>query len=71
LFRGDADNTEARRRAVVGGDWGARRDVPASLAKGERVRNLIKAQLQAYDYIIDLATDKSPVSEMWIRTYKR
>lgn len=39
----------------------------AAANKGEHVRNLIAAQLLAYDYIIDLATALSPMSEMSIR----
>src|SRR6202008_4940170 len=37
-------------------------------ARGDRVRSLIESQMQAYDYVIDLATGREPVSEMWIRS---
>ena len=36
-------------------------------ARGEKVRSLIESQMRAYDYVLDLATGRAPVSEMWIR----
>lgn len=36
-------------------------------ARGEKVRSLIESQMHAYDFVIDLATESEPVSEMWIR----
>jgi hypothetical protein len=36
-------------------------------ARGERVRSLIESQMHAYDYVLDLATGREPISEMWIR----
>jgi len=36
-------------------------------ARGEKVRSLIESQMHAYEYVIDLATEREPVSEMWIR----
>jgi Fic family protein len=36
--------------------------------KGENVRPLFEAQLQAYDYVLDLATKAEPISEAAIRT---
>src|SRR6266487_185341 len=35
--------------------------------KGEQVRALIESQLDAYEYVMDLATEKTPVAEAWIR----
>lgn len=35
--------------------------------KGQRVRTLIEAQLDAYDSVLDLATKRRPVTEAWIR----
>jgi hypothetical protein len=37
------------------------------IAKGEKVRGLVAAQIQAYEYVLDLATKTSPLSESWIR----
>jgi Fic family protein len=36
-------------------------------ARGEKVRSLIESQMHAYEYVLDLATGREPVSEMWIR----
>jgi len=36
-------------------------------AKGRRVRAIIEAQLSAYDFVLDFATQKLPVAEAWIR----
>lgn len=36
-------------------------------AKGENVRPLFEAQLHAYDYVLDLATNAEPISEAAIR----
>lgn len=35
--------------------------------KGENVRNLFEAQLQAYELVIDAVTGHHPVSEAWVR----
>lgn len=35
--------------------------------KGEKVRSLFEAQMHAYDYVLDLATQKEPISEAAIR----
>jgi len=35
--------------------------------KGEEVRELFEAQLEAYDLVIDAVTRKLPISEAWIR----
>jgi len=37
-------------------------------AKGSNVRSLIEAQLSAYDFVLDFATQAVPVAEAWIRT---
>jgi Fic family protein len=37
-------------------------------AKGQRVRAIIEAQLSAYDFVLDFATQRLPVAEAWIRT---
>jgi len=37
-------------------------------AKGQQVRALIESQLKAYDYVLDVATQNTPISEAWIRT---
>jgi Fic family protein len=37
-------------------------------AKGATVRSLIEAQLGAYDFVLDFATQKVPIAEAWIRT---
>jgi Fic family protein len=39
----------------------------AALRKQEKAKSLIQSQLEAYDYVIDLATGRTPVSEAWIR----
>jgi Fic family protein len=36
-------------------------------AKGAEVKSLISAQLEAYDYVLDLATGRQPIAEAWIR----
>jgi Fic family protein len=36
-------------------------------AKGEQVRSLFEAQMDAYDYVLDLATKAEPISEAAIR----
>ncbi len=43
--------------------WEAQMD-----AKGAHVRSLIEAQLGAYDFVLDFATQAVPVAEAWIRT---
>lgn len=35
--------------------------------KGPKVKALIESQLQAYDYILDFATQAVPIAEAWIR----
>jgi Fic family protein len=40
-------------------------------ARGPRVRALIESQLRAYDYVLDVATQDRPISEVWIRTLHR
>jgi Fic family protein len=35
--------------------------------RGANVRPLLEAQFNAYDYVLDLATSKTPLSEAWIR----
>jgi Fic family protein len=35
--------------------------------RGANVRPLLEAQFNAYDYVLDLATTKTPLSETWIR----
>jgi hypothetical protein len=35
--------------------------------KGPKVRALIESQLQAYDYVLDFATQAVPIAEAWIR----
>ena len=35
--------------------------------KGEKVRNLVESQVEAYDYVLDLATQRTPVSDVAIR----
>lgn len=37
-------------------------------ARGPQVRALIESQLKAYDYVLDVATQHTPISESWIRT---
>lgn len=37
-------------------------------ARGPKVRALIESQLRAYDYVLDIATQNTPISEVWIRT---
>ena len=37
-------------------------------AKGEKIQTLIESQMDAYDYVLDLATQKEPISEVWIRS---
>ena len=39
----------------------------ALVQKGERVKSLFEAQLDAYDYVLDLATKAEPISEAAIR----
>jgi len=36
-------------------------------AKGQRVRSMIEAQLGAYDFVLDFATQAVPIAEAWIR----
>ncbi len=36
-------------------------------ARGEKVGSLIESQMHAYEYVVDLATEREPVSEMWVR----
>lgn len=40
-------------------------------AKGKDAKLLFEAQLQAYDYVLDLATGKAPLVEAWIRELHR
>jgi Fic family protein len=35
--------------------------------KGAEVMPLLEAQFKAYDYVLDLATQKTPITETWIR----
>src|SRR5262249_27526794 len=35
--------------------------------KGANVRGLFESQLEAYDCVLDLATQKTPIAEAWIR----
>jgi Fic family protein len=44
-------------------NWEAQLD-----AKGSQVRSLIEAQLDAYDFVLDFATQRAPISEAWLRT---
>lgn len=37
-------------------------------AKGEKVTSLIQSQMAGYDLVMDLATSREPLSEMWIRS---
>ncbi|HEX8320178.1 Fic family protein [Longimicrobium sp.] len=37
-------------------------------SKGQQVRALFESQLRAYDYVLDVATNRTPISETWIRT---
>lgn len=46
--------------------WEAKLD-----SKGQQVRALIESQLRAYDYVLDVATQHTPLSESWIRTLHR
>lgn len=39
--------------------------------KGERARALIEAQMNAYDHVLDLATQAVPISEAWLRELHR
>lgn len=39
----------------------------AAEEKGEQVRALFEAQLQAYEMVLDAATGQKPISESWIR----
>jgi Fic family protein len=36
-------------------------------AKGNRVRSIIEAQMSAYDFVLDFATQAVPIAEAWIR----
>jgi Fic family protein len=36
-------------------------------AKGTRVRSIIEAQMSAYDFVLDFATQAVPIAEAWIR----
>jgi len=36
-------------------------------AKGNRVRSIIEAQMSAYDFVLDFATQAVPIVEAWIR----
>jgi hypothetical protein len=40
-------------------------------SKGDNVRPLFDAQLHAYDYVLDLATQAVPIAEAWIRELHR
>lgn len=40
----------------------------AIIKKGEEVRSLIESQLNAYDYVVDLATKAEPITEAAVRT---
>jgi Fic family protein len=35
--------------------------------RDERVRHLIQSQMEAYDYVLDFATEAQPIAEAWIR----
>src|SRR5262245_58752996 len=48
------------------GAWEAELDT-----KGKDARALFEAQLQAYDYVLDLATGKAPLVEAWVRELHR
>ena len=48
--------------ATMAADWEAVLD-----SKGPQVRQLYAAQLRAYDYVVDLATQSEPISEAAIR----
>jgi Fic family protein len=48
------------------GAWEAELDT-----KGKEARALFEAQLQAYDYVLDLATGKAPLVEAWMRELHR
>ncbi|HEY2829174.1 MAG TPA: Fic family protein, partial [Thermoanaerobaculia bacterium] len=37
-------------------------------AKGARIRSLIETQMEAYDFVLDFATQKVEIAEAWIRT---
>ena len=37
-------------------------------SKGPKTRALIESQLQAYEYVLDAATQNTPISEAWLRT---
>src|SRR5262249_39612251 len=39
----------------------------ALAAQPDHVRTLIESQLRAYDYVLDLVTQKRPVIEAWVR----
>lgn len=47
--------------AIEAATWEAEAD-----AKGVEVP-LIKSQIEAYDYVLDLATERTPIAESWIR----
>lgn len=36
-------------------------------ARGEQARSLIRAQLEAYDFVLDFATERVEIAEAWIR----
>jgi Fic family protein len=36
-------------------------------AKGNRVRSIVEAQMSAYDFVLDFATQAVPIAEAWIR----
>lgn len=38
-----------------------------SEAKGEKVRALIESQLEAFEYVLDFATENVPIASAWIR----
>jgi Uncharacterized conserved protein len=44
-------------------NWEAQLD-----AKGAHTRAIIEAQMSAYDYVLDFATQRTPIVEAWIRT---
>ncbi|MBI5216009.1 MAG: Fic family protein [Ignavibacteriae bacterium] len=37
-------------------------------SKGQNVKALFQSQLEAYDYVLDFATKRTPIAEAWIRT---
>ena len=67
----DTGAIEGFTRLIAGSHLGLRlrqRHGKLKLAeKGEQVRSLFEAQMQAYDYVLDLATKSEPITEAAIR----